>query len=50
MVRKYEEEAIATGESDFWPSFDNYPPRGKADEIGTGAEGERQSKRAKASV
>jgi hypothetical protein len=27
LVRKYEEEAIANGEADFWPSYDNYPPR-----------------------
>jgi hypothetical protein len=50
LVRKYEEEAIASGEADSWPSYDNYPPRAEAGISGSEAGDERKSKRVKTST
>jgi hypothetical protein len=50
LVRKYEEEAIANGEADFWPSYDNYPPRAEARVSASEAGDERSSKRVKTST
>ena len=50
LVRKYEEEAIANGDADSWPSYDNYPPRAEVENAGSEAGDERQIKRVKIST
>lgn len=47
LVRKYEDEAIASGEVDYWPTFDNYPVRGEAVGRTIDADDNRQVKRIK---
>jgi len=49
LVRRYEEEAIANGDADSWPSFDNYPPKAELGISGSGSHNERRSKRLKPS-